>query len=87
MRRQRCRVNYWPLGMPLVVDHILPRSLGGSDEPENLCAACYRCNEYKGARPTAVTRSQGHGFRSLTREFKPGVSILPGPMGTLTSLV
>jgi hypothetical protein len=38
------------MGMPLVIDHILPRSLRGSDEPENLAAACYRCNEFKQAK-------------------------------------
>ncbi len=26
------------------VDHILPQSLNGSDDPENLALACYRCN-------------------------------------------
>jgi len=36
--------------MPLVVDHILAESRGGSDDLDNLCAACYRCNEYKGPR-------------------------------------
>ncbi len=39
--------------MPLVIDHIIPLSLGGEDELDNLCAACYRCNEYKGARTHA----------------------------------
>ena len=27
------------------IDHITPRSLGGSDELENLALACRRCNE------------------------------------------
>ena len=27
------------------VDHIVPQSLGGSDEPDNLALACRRCNE------------------------------------------
>lgn len=26
------------------IDHILPRSIGGSDELENLALACHRCN-------------------------------------------
>lgn len=29
------------------VDHIVPRSRGGSDAAENLCACCYRCNQDK----------------------------------------
>ncbi len=27
------------------IDHIQPRSLGGSDDPENLALACSRCNQ------------------------------------------
>lgn len=32
------------------MDHILPQVAGGSDEPENLAATCYRCNEFKGSK-------------------------------------
>jgi ATP adenylyltransferase len=31
------------------VDHILPRSEGGTDDPDNLQALCWRCNQDKGA--------------------------------------
>lgn len=31
------------------VDHIVPRSAGGTNDPENLTAACARCNRAKGA--------------------------------------
>lgn len=48
-----CRTSSRLIGMPLVMDHILPSSLGGSDERENLSACCYRCNEFKGAKTTA----------------------------------
>ena len=33
----------------LDVDHVLPRSRGGSDEPENLQSLCWLCNANKGA--------------------------------------
>lgn len=36
------------------MDHIFPLSLGGSDDRENLAAACYHCNEFKGAKIEAV---------------------------------
>lgn len=36
------------------MEHILPRSLGGTDNRENLAASCYRCNEFKGAKTHAV---------------------------------
>ena len=32
------------------IDHIFPRSRGGSDEPENLAASCRRCNNAKGGK-------------------------------------
>lgn len=32
------------------VDHILPISKGGTDDPDNLVAACSRCNYSKGNR-------------------------------------
>ncbi|MBD2384438.1 HNH endonuclease [Cylindrospermum sp. FACHB-282] len=52
-RCEYCRTSSRLIGMPLVMDHILPSSLGGSDERENLSACCYRCNEFKGAKITA----------------------------------
>ena len=47
-RCEYCLTSSRLIGMPLVIDHILPKSLGGSDERENLAASCYRCNEFKG---------------------------------------
>jgi hypothetical protein len=37
-------------GGHLVVDHIIPRSSGGSDEPTNLVTACLECNSSKANR-------------------------------------
>ena len=34
------------------IDHIIPLVHGGSDEPENLCYACDRCNASKQAFQT-----------------------------------
>ncbi|MDM8557392.1 HNH endonuclease [Candidatus Parabeggiatoa sp. HSG14] len=45
-----CRTCRRIIGMPLVIDHIIPQVKGGGDERENLAAACYRCNEFKGAK-------------------------------------
>lgn len=36
-------------GVPLVVDHVIPVALGGSDEPTNLLTACRSCNAGKAA--------------------------------------
>jgi 5-methylcytosine-specific restriction endonuclease McrA len=37
--------------VPLNVEHMHPRSRGGSDRVSNLCVACRTCNEVKGSRP------------------------------------
>lgn len=49
--------------MPPVVDHIIPTAEGGGNERENLAAACYRCNEFKGVRT--------HAADPLTGELVP----------------
>lgn len=38
-------------GVPLNIDHIHPRSRGGSDRISNLCTACVPCNEGKSNQP------------------------------------
>ncbi|MEU9718485.1 RNA-guided endonuclease IscB [Streptomyces sp. NPDC047976] len=40
-------------GVPLNIDHIHPRSRGGSDRISNLCTACVPCNEKKSNQPVA----------------------------------
>lgn len=53
-RCEYCRTSRRLIGIALVVDHIIPQSAGGGSERENLAAACYRCNEFKGARTHAI---------------------------------
>jgi len=38
-------------GVALTVDHVVPVALGGSDDPDNLVAACVACNSGKSATP------------------------------------
>ena len=47
-RCQYCATKFQPADLTL--DHILPSSRGGSDEPENLATSCRRCNQRKGNR-------------------------------------
>lgn len=42
----------------LELDHIHPRSLGGSDDPSNLTPACKACNTSKGARTLDAWRAR-----------------------------
>lgn len=36
--------------VPLEIEHIQPKSQGGSDRISNLCVACHKCNQRKGNR-------------------------------------
>jgi hypothetical protein len=76
MRRQvvareghRCAYCRSPqrVGIPMVVDHVLPLAAGGSSRLDNLCLACYRCNEFKGSRTQAPDPVDGQ----MTRLFDP----------------
>jgi hypothetical protein len=49
------------------MEHIFPQSLGGNDEQENLAAACYRCNEFKGVKTHATDPQTGQ----LVELFNP----------------
>ena len=49
-RCEYCKSSVQITGTPLVIDHIQAQSLGGSDNEENLAAACYRCNLMKGIK-------------------------------------
>jgi HNH endonuclease len=53
-RCEYCKSSSRLTGTPLVMEHIFPRSLGGTDDQENLAASCYRCNEFKGAKTHAI---------------------------------
>lgn len=37
-------------GVPLQLDHVIPRSRGGADTPDNLVACCKPCNTSKGPK-------------------------------------
>jgi 5-methylcytosine-specific restriction endonuclease McrA len=57
--RDRYRCQYCGAsgtGFDLTIDHIIPRSRGGRTVPENLCAACFLCNQRKGDRTPEEAR-------------------------------
>jgi hypothetical protein len=41
------------VGTPMEIEHIVPESLGGRTEEENLWLSCSLCNEHKGSRVAA----------------------------------
>ena len=54
-------------GTPLEVDHVVPRSKGGSDRVSNLVVACVECNRKKGADDLEVFLS---GKPALVKKIK-----------------
>lgn len=74
LKRDGFRCHYCgitAMGSPLHVDHVVPASKGGSDDPANLITSCERCNLGKsnidledvracGAEADAVARAQEH---------------------------
>ena len=46
-------------GARLVIDHIISEAKGGKTVPENLCLACHACNEFKGAKISAIDSLTG----------------------------
>lgn len=39
--------------VPLEIEHITPKSRGGSNRVDNLCIACHKCNQKKGSKTAA----------------------------------
>lgn len=42
----------WGSPQSATVDHLIPRSLGGDHEMDNLATACFSCNTKRGASMT-----------------------------------
>lgn len=58
----RCEYCHYPellSSAPLSIDHIQPKSLGGSDDINNLALACRRCNERRYNFITGVDPTTG----------------------------
>lgn len=58
-----CQTPEKILGAPLELDHIIPQSLGGQTEEENLWLSCAPSNRYKGARIIVVDPVTGERVR------------------------
>lgn len=56
--------------VPLNIDHIRPRARGGSNRVSNLCLACIRCNQAKGARDVAEFVTDPLRLDRITRQAR-----------------
>ena len=45
------------------VDHIIATKHGGTDDEDNLCLACYKCNAYKGSNVAALDPLTGNATK------------------------
>ncbi|MCS7081735.1 MAG: HNH endonuclease [Bacteroidetes bacterium] len=66
LRRDGFRCQYCGSRERLTVDHVVPKSKGGTDSWENLVTACTACNNRKGNRTPEEA-----GMRLLRRPFRP----------------
>lgn len=52
--KRRCHYCRRPLTLgEMTIDHVVPRSRGGTDRYSNLVAACHACNQRKADRMAA----------------------------------
>lgn len=58
-------------GLPLQIEHITPRSRGGSNRISNLAMACEKCNQKKGNRPLEeFLKTKPELLKALLRQVK-----------------
>jgi len=66
------------VGIPMVVEHIIPLVANGPSTINNLCLACYRCNEFKGLEQRLQIPTTDRYALFFTLVSNSGGSILPG---------
>ena len=68
--KNRCEYCLSPAeqtGIPMTLDHIIPRAQGGVSESDNLCLACSRCN----GRKRDLTHAYDFATHRLVQLFHP----------------
>lgn len=66
LKRDRHNCQYCGTSEKLTIDHVIPKSRGGSDQWENLVTACTICNHRKGNRTPKEAK-----MKLNRRPFKP----------------
>lgn len=75
-RRDGFACRYCGEGAPeavLTIDHVVPRCLGGSDDPTNLVTACQVCNSGKSstiAEPPNLNEEDDGGYGDYMAEME-----------------
>lgn len=82
-----CRVAETDRLSRLHVDHIIAQKHGGTDEDDNLCVACYKCNGYKGSNVAGLDPVSGEATRLYNpRQQRWDEHFRVNPDATLTGL-
>lgn len=58
------------IGMPIEIEHLIPRSAGGPTEEENLWLSCSFCNEYKGSQMVVKDPESGRAVRLFNPRYQ-----------------
>lgn len=85
--QETCRVcgcaNEWATAQQLTLDHIFPRSLGGTSQMENATILCVECNNKKGSGPAKYRTSLAAEEAKLRPRERPSrrpvPEVPPGP--------
>jgi len=67
-----CLTSEAVVGTPMEIDPIIPESLGGPTEEENLWLACSLCNDHKSNRIAALDSLTGEIVRLFDHAAKSG---------------
>jgi 5-methylcytosine-specific restriction endonuclease McrA len=73
-----CLTQEMVVGTPMEIDHLIPSSLGGTDDEQNLWLACSLCNDYKGDRIAGIDPLTGEVARLFNPASKNGQITSPG---------
>lgn len=66
-----CHTQEVVSGIPLTVEHLIPKAKGGTDDTDNLWLSCRLCNERKGTLTEAIDPDTG----SIVALFNPRTQI------------
>lgn len=67
-----------PDGSERTLDHLVPRSLGGSNDAKNLVLSCRPCNEDRGAKVAPMKVCEQ--VKRRTKQMKRRVGLLPAEL-------
>lgn len=81
-----CQTTEALIAITFEIEHVIPRSIGGSATIENLCLACPHCNRHKASRQNFLDPETKDLVPLFIHNNKFGLSILLGQVMQAHSL-